>query len=96
MTHFGASDDVGAQLDEVGTRLNQWAERAREQDLETFVAALRRELAAGVTSELAPAYIQAAPPEQMYAGLERYWRKRAEALTRAESGGYAGPDVPDG
>ncbi|MFL5830672.1 MAG: MBL fold metallo-hydrolase [Solirubrobacteraceae bacterium] len=85
MTHFGASEDVGAQLDEVGTRLNDWAERAREQDLETFVAALRRELEAGVTAELAPAYIQAAPPEQMYAGLERYWRKREERSTRAGS-----------
>jgi glyoxylase-like metal-dependent hydrolase (beta-lactamase superfamily II) len=85
MTHFGPSEDVEAQLDEVGTRLDQWAERARQQDLETFVAGMRHEIEASVTAELAPAYIQAAPPEQMYAGLDRYWRKRDERSTRADN-----------
>jgi glyoxylase-like metal-dependent hydrolase (beta-lactamase superfamily II) len=85
MTHFGASEDVDAQLDEVGRRLDDWAERVREQDLETFIDGMRRDLAAGVDPELAPNYIQAAPPEQMYAGLERYWRKKHERSTRAGS-----------
>jgi glyoxylase-like metal-dependent hydrolase (beta-lactamase superfamily II) len=80
MTHFGASEDVEAQLDEVGRRLDDWAERAREEDLEGFVARMLAELEAGTDPALVPAYAQAAPPEQMYAGLERYWRKRAEAL----------------
>ena len=31
--------------------------------------------------EAAEAYEQAAPPDQLYAGLERYWRKRAEAVS---------------
>ena len=30
---------------------------------------------------LLEAYEQAAPPDQLYAGLERYWRKRADAVS---------------
>ncbi len=33
---------------------------------------------AGRISDALPAYVQAAPPEQLYAGLTRYWHKRAE------------------
>ena len=32
MTHFGAAEDVDAQLDELSARLDDWAARAREQD----------------------------------------------------------------
>ena len=80
MTHFGESEDVDGQLAELGRRLDDWAARAREQDLDTFVAAVRDEIAQHVDSETALAYDQAAPPKQLYAGLERYWRKRSEAL----------------
>jgi glyoxylase-like metal-dependent hydrolase (beta-lactamase superfamily II) len=80
MTHFGESEDVDGQLGELGRRLDDWAARAREQDLDTFVAAVRDEIARHVDAETALAYDQAAPPEQLYAGLERYWRKRSEAL----------------
>jgi len=81
MTHFGAVEDVSAQLSEVSERLDDWATRAREQDLETFVAEVRAEIAEHVDADTAAAYEQAAPPEQQYAGLERYWRKRAEAVS---------------
>ena len=80
MTHFGAVEDVSAQLSELSGRLDEWAERAREQDLDTFAASIRAELASHVDPETAAAYEQAAAPEQMYAGLERYWRKRAETV----------------
>jgi glyoxylase-like metal-dependent hydrolase (beta-lactamase superfamily II) len=79
-THFGDTEDVTAQLDEVARRLDEWAARAREQDLETFVAGMRAEIGEHVGAETAAAYEQAAPPDQVYAGLERYWRKRAEAV----------------
>lgn len=79
MTHFGSTEDVATQLAEVSRRLDDWAVRAREQDLETFVGGIRAEIAEHVDPELLPAYEQAAPPEQLYAGLERYWRKRSEA-----------------
>jgi glyoxylase-like metal-dependent hydrolase (beta-lactamase superfamily II) len=79
-THFGASDDPEAQLAEVSARLDDWAARAREQDLEMFIAGVRAEIDANSDPELHEAYEQAAPPDQLYAGLERYWRKRADAV----------------
>ncbi|HET6865970.1 MAG TPA: MBL fold metallo-hydrolase [Solirubrobacteraceae bacterium] len=79
MTHFGDSEDVDAQLTELSARLDDWAALARYQDIEDFIAAVRGEIAQQVDSETAAAYEQAAPPDQLYAGLERYWRKRAEA-----------------
>lgn len=80
MTHFGESGDVDDQLAELSSRLDDWAARARAQDLDTFVAGVRDEIAQHVDAETALAYDQAAPPEQLYAGLERYWRKRSEAV----------------
>ena len=79
-THFGASDDPEAQLAEVSARLDDWAARAREQDLETFIAGVRAEIDAHSDPDLHEAYEQAAPADQLYAGLERYWRKRADAV----------------
>jgi glyoxylase-like metal-dependent hydrolase (beta-lactamase superfamily II) len=78
MTHFGATEDVAQQLEVIGRRLAELAELARSEDLETFVVRTRAEIARAVGSEAAPAYEQAAPPDQLYAGLERYWRKQAE------------------
>jgi glyoxylase-like metal-dependent hydrolase (beta-lactamase superfamily II) len=83
MTHFGAAEDVSDQLAELSERLEDWAARARQQDLETFVEGVRAEVASHVEPETAAAYEQAAPPEQLYAGLVRYWRKRPEALRSA-------------
>jgi glyoxylase-like metal-dependent hydrolase (beta-lactamase superfamily II) len=77
-THFGAAEDVDAQLREVGERLDAWAALAREHSQEDFIAGVRREIQAGAQPEAGPAYEQAAPPEQLYAGLRRYWSKRAE------------------
>jgi glyoxylase-like metal-dependent hydrolase (beta-lactamase superfamily II) len=79
MTHFGASDDVDAQLSELSEGLDFWAGLARDSDHESFVARVRAEVADRMDPETALAYEQAAPPDQLYAGLERYWRKRAEA-----------------
>ena len=84
MTHFGVSDDVEAQLSELGRRLNEYAERARAQELEEFVAALGADLERSVDASLIPAYKQAAPPDQLYLGLERYWRKRSDSVPPAE------------
>jgi glyoxylase-like metal-dependent hydrolase (beta-lactamase superfamily II) len=78
ITHFGATEDVDAQLDEVGARLGTWSALAREQDIDTFIATVRGEILASAGPDLLGAYVQAAPPEQLYAGYERYWRKRAE------------------
>jgi glyoxylase-like metal-dependent hydrolase (beta-lactamase superfamily II) len=83
MTHFGASEDVEAQLSELSERLDDWARFAREHDRETFIENVRSQVGERVDPETAAAYEQAAPPDQLYAGLERYWRKRVEALRSA-------------
>jgi glyoxylase-like metal-dependent hydrolase (beta-lactamase superfamily II) len=100
ITHFGAHEDVDAQLREVAVRLDDWAERARAQDRDAFIAGVNAEIDAGVRAQIAgmepgidaaairSAYYQAAPAEQIYMGLERYWRKRAGAV-----GAPAGPSV---
>jgi glyoxylase-like metal-dependent hydrolase (beta-lactamase superfamily II) len=79
MTHFGDEEDVEAQLAEVADRLDEWAELAREDDQQAFTEAVIAELLAAATPDNMEAYQQAAPVDQIYAGLRRYWRKR-EAL----------------
>jgi glyoxylase-like metal-dependent hydrolase (beta-lactamase superfamily II) len=78
LTHFGAVAEVDAQLDAIGDRLRRWADAARAGDREAFLGVVDRELDASDPA-LAARMRQAAPPEQLWMGLERYWRKRAEA-----------------
>lgn len=78
-THFGSAEDVDSQLDELAARLDDWAVRARDQTLEEFVEGIRAQIAARAAPGTPPAFEQAAPPEQLYAGLRRYWSKREEA-----------------
>jgi glyoxylase-like metal-dependent hydrolase (beta-lactamase superfamily II) len=77
MTHFGSSEDVEAQLHELGRRLDEWKELARTHDEAGFVAEISAQIAAGAPDGEVEAYTQAAPHEQLYAGLKRYWDKRA-------------------
>ncbi len=78
VTHFGAYEDVDAQLEELERRLEEWAERARRQDRAAFIAEAREEIAAASEPDTVASYALAAPADQIYAGLDRYWRKRAE------------------
>ena len=78
MTHFGDSEDVDAQLDALGRRLDAWAERAREQEQDEFIAAMEAEIKGGTEPAWLESFALAAMPDQQYAGLRRYWRKRAE------------------
>ena len=78
VTHFGVYEDVGAQLEEVSGRLDEWAALVREQDRDSFISGIQAEIAERAAPEIHGAYTQAAPPEQLYQGLERYWRKRTE------------------
>ncbi|MGI8411480.1 MAG: MBL fold metallo-hydrolase [Solirubrobacteraceae bacterium] len=78
ITHFGSGEDVERQLDEVSARLDAWAEMARTEEPDAFMTRVREQIARAVGPELAATYEQAAPPDQLYAGLDRYWRKRGE------------------
>jgi glyoxylase-like metal-dependent hydrolase (beta-lactamase superfamily II) len=83
ITHFGSYEDVSAQLGELARRLDGWAARVRDEGRDAFLAAVAEEIARGAEPGCRPAYAQAAPLEQQYDGLERYWRKRAEAMPPA-------------
>jgi len=77
ITHFGAVDDPASHFELVRDRLHELAERARRLDAEAFERSLRDEIAAAADRETAAALLQAGQPEVQWAGLERYWRKRA-------------------
>jgi len=78
LTHFGRVDDVYAHLAQLQDRLAGWATLARELDGESFDAEVRRQVAEATDEATAAAFVQAAPPEQLFLGLERYWRQRDE------------------
>jgi hypothetical protein len=77
LTHFGGVDDVDPQLERLREALHASAERARPGDRERFLAQLQAEIDAEADAAVAERLRQAAPPEQLWLGLERYWRKRA-------------------
>jgi glyoxylase-like metal-dependent hydrolase (beta-lactamase superfamily II) len=79
ITHFGVSADIGAQLCELGTRLDDWAALARDYSEAEFIATVHGQIHRDGGDDLSGAYQQAAPAEQLYAGLKRYWRKREPA-----------------
>jgi len=77
LTHFGPVEDVSGQLDAARKRLREAGERARPGDMKRFIDDLDAQLDAEADTEIARRLRQAAPPEQLFAGLHRYWRKRA-------------------
>jgi glyoxylase-like metal-dependent hydrolase (beta-lactamase superfamily II) len=77
ITHFGESEDVAAQLDELEARLDAWSELARGGDRVLFIKTVQEEILRDGGPELAQTYQQAAPVEQLYAGYERYWSQRS-------------------
>ena len=81
LTHFGRFTDVGEQLERVRGALAREASLAREADEGVFVRALREEVLAEADESAAASLFQAAPPEQLYLGLQRYWSKRAEKVS---------------
>jgi glyoxylase-like metal-dependent hydrolase (beta-lactamase superfamily II) len=78
MTHFGSSEDVDQQLDELEARLDAWATLARDAGHDTFVSSVQEEILRDGSPEQAATYEQAAPVEQLFAGYQRYWAKKAE------------------
>jgi len=76
LTHFGAADSPLEQLESARESLRRGAERAHEGDRERFLRDLDAETTRAVDRGAAARYRQAAPPEQLWLGLERYWSKR--------------------
>jgi glyoxylase-like metal-dependent hydrolase (beta-lactamase superfamily II) len=78
MTHFGWGGEVQSQLAEVGERLDRWAQMAREREEADWREAVTHEIRELSDPEAQAAALQAVPTDQAYAGLVRYWKKRAE------------------
>jgi glyoxylase-like metal-dependent hydrolase (beta-lactamase superfamily II) len=78
LTHFGRVDDVPGQLERIRSSLHRRSEAARAGDRDSFIAGVKRDIRAAVDDEVAVRLEQAAPVDQMWLGLERYWRKQAE------------------
>jgi glyoxylase-like metal-dependent hydrolase (beta-lactamase superfamily II) len=78
LTHFGRVDDVGPHLDAMRERLHEVVGLAAQHGAEAFAAGIldRVERNAG---DVAPAYLQAAPPDHLYLGARRYLDKRTAA-----------------
>ncbi|MEA2196675.1 MAG: hypothetical protein QOJ25_726 [Solirubrobacteraceae bacterium] len=80
LTHFGAVEDTARHFADIHRRLDEQAELVRGGDRDAFLARVARDVAGVGDPDTAAAYTQAAPHDQLYAGLERYWRKREEAV----------------
>ncbi len=83
LTHFGPAGDPGEQLELARRRLREAAGHARDGDRERFVAWIEAELDEGADPDAAERFRQAAPPDQLWMGLERYWRVRETAPSRS-------------
>jgi glyoxylase-like metal-dependent hydrolase (beta-lactamase superfamily II) len=77
LIHFGHAQDVDRHLGDLRRRLDDWAAIVeRGASLQEFVAEATAELEAASPAE-AEIVATAMPLEQTYAGLKRYWEKRA-------------------
>jgi glyoxylase-like metal-dependent hydrolase (beta-lactamase superfamily II) len=78
LTHFGRFEDVGPHLERLREELTLRAEKARTLDVEAFDEWSIAEARSAVDATTVESFFQAAVPDQMGAGLRRYWDKRAE------------------
>jgi glyoxylase-like metal-dependent hydrolase (beta-lactamase superfamily II) len=78
LTHFGAFDNVEEHITQLRGRLAAWGEVAKVSDMDRFIEVMSAEIGASADGDSLERYFQAAPPDQMYLGFERYWAKKAE------------------
>lgn len=76
LTHFGPVDDPMEHLDAAETELGRLTETARTGNEAEFLAGLDSRIDEN-PSDAAERIRSAMPPDQVWLGLERYWRKRA-------------------
>ena len=74
LTHFGRFEDVDAQLGAVSAYLERREEPVADQ--ETFEQQVVGDTLDAVGHDEAATYFQAAPPDQIWWGLKRYWEKK--------------------
>jgi glyoxylase-like metal-dependent hydrolase (beta-lactamase superfamily II) len=76
ITHFGTFGDVAPHLAQLHVELDRWAEVARRTDEAGFEDEIRAALADTAEEH---GYLKAMPPDTLYGGLARYWKKRDTA-----------------
>jgi glyoxylase-like metal-dependent hydrolase (beta-lactamase superfamily II) len=79
LTHFGEVADPERHLDLVRARLREQGELARRLGSDEFDERIRWQVAEHADPETAEALLQAVPPEQQWAGLDRYLSSRSAA-----------------
>jgi len=77
LTHAGRFTDVPEHLERVRESLSARGRRSHDMDAEQFAEWSEAEVRAAVDFDTAEALLQAAPPDQLGAGLRRYWDKVA-------------------
>lgn len=77
VTHFGVFDDVAEHLDELEETLDVLGAVARRTDAAGYTELVRGVVRRGEDPGLIDAMFQAMPPDTLFAGLDRYWGKRA-------------------
>jgi glyoxylase-like metal-dependent hydrolase (beta-lactamase superfamily II) len=82
LTHFGAVEDVQPHLLQVRERLHEQVLLISRHGEEAFIAGMRQRIIENA-GDLADAYLQAAPADHLYLGLDRWRRKQAEADAQA-------------
>jgi len=83
VTHFGAFDDVTAQLEAVDRGLEELSGLAAGLEIEEFGAEVHRRVVQATDADTAACYEQAAPPDQLWQGLRRYLQTREQPLAGA-------------
>jgi glyoxylase-like metal-dependent hydrolase (beta-lactamase superfamily II) len=78
LTHFGAAAPAAEAIAAAQEAVFRAGERSASGDRARFEAALEDELAHEASPDEAVRTMQAAPMDQLWFGLERYWRKRRE------------------
>jgi glyoxylase-like metal-dependent hydrolase (beta-lactamase superfamily II) len=76
LTHFGEIAEPEPHLEIVRARLHEQAELAAELSAEEFERRIREQVRERADRETAEAMLQAAPPEQQWAGLTRHLSNR--------------------
>lgn len=82
LTHFGEVEAAAEQLDTAGEALHRAAEWARPLDRKRFLERME-ERVDGQPEDAAERMRAAMPTDQVWLGLERYWRKREGASNGA-------------
>jgi glyoxylase-like metal-dependent hydrolase (beta-lactamase superfamily II) len=83
LTHFGAVEDVESHLLRLRERLHEQVLLVQRHGQEAFIAGMTDRVT-DHAGDLAPAYLQAAPPDHLWLGLDRWRRKREEAAAAAD------------